>query len=83
MRDRGLLTIKRLPEFSDYLVGLGWSIVETKGDYEVLRATHPKYKGALIVYKKMNAPMHYTTHGIAMELARQFINRTKERKSNV
>ena len=77
MADCGLLTFKRLDEFKDWLTSKGWNIVETKGYYEVLRATKEGH-APLIFYEKSTARVHVTVpDGEASRLVWRFIKETR------
>ena len=73
MRSRSRLHKSKLEHFKTYLIDLGWSEERLKGSFEVLRMRHPKYKGVLLVYDRIGAKEHYTTHGIANELFTQWL----------
>ncbi len=53
MANRHTLAVNILPLFKEYLVKNNWEIQSTKGEYEVLRATHKDRKFPLIVYEKL------------------------------
>ena len=60
MARRDLLHHKHLEAFKNWLVEEGWTIEQSKGEYEVLRATKPKRKRPLIVFTKLYAKEHYS-----------------------
>lgn len=53
MANRYTLAVNKLPLFKEYLIKNDWEIQPTKGEYEVLRATHKDRKFPLIVYKRL------------------------------
>jgi len=78
MRTRSDLHKSKLVYFKTWLRGLGWEESRPKGFYEVLRMTHDKYSGVLLVYDRNEAKEHYTTFGISDELLHQWL-REKQR----
>ena len=69
---RHRLHVSKLDEFAAYCTKIGWTRVDPKGDYEVLRMTRHGSK-PLIVYTRLathagNAPVHLTLHGIAEKM---------------
>ena len=72
MRSRCCLHKTKLDDFRIYLESFGWVDLKTKGFFELLRMKHPKYKGVLLVYDRIDAKEHYTVHGIAEELFRKW-----------
>lgn len=68
-----------------WLINDGWTIQDTKGFYEVLRATKDG-KRPLIVYTKLNAKEHYSIDERDMSVIRAFIrdfNKYKEENGEV
>lgn len=61
---RNRLHKTKLDAFRDYLETKGWTNRDPRGEYEVLRMTHPMYR-TLIVHTKLDAVEHYTMHGIS------------------
>lgn len=53
MANRYTLAVNKLLLFKEYLIKNDWEIQPTKGEYEVLRATHKNHKFPLIVYKRL------------------------------
>lgn len=77
MRSRCRLHKTKLCYFVTYLKGLGWQEAKLTSCWEVLRMKHPKYKGVLLVYDRIEAKEHFTTHGIAEELLSQWLREMK------
>lgn len=50
----------QLADLRKYLVQSGWTLLETKGIYEVLRATKPGYPRPLLVYDRKNCGCGYS-----------------------
>lgn len=76
--DRGLLHQSDIEAFEAWLLGRGYEKLKTKGDYEVLRMKHPEKRGVLIVYRKLDARVHFTVQGKDVRMVRQFIREKKE-----
>lgn len=73
MRTRNSLHKSKLDDFRGYLESFGWIDQKLKGDYEVLRMTHPKHNGVLLAYAKLNAREHFTIDGIAYDMFRKWM----------
>lgn len=71
MATRNLLHKSHLEEFKEWLIKVGYQIHDTKGPYEVLRAS----KGSkwLIVYRKADAKEHYTVRDIDYTTVSRFL----------
>jgi len=54
MGNRNTLAVKKLQDFSEWLISKGWTIEPTHGYYEVLRARKPDRTRPLIVYKRLS-----------------------------
>lgn len=72
---RNLLHKSKLNAFADWLVENGYTVVEPKGDYEVLRAV--KENAPVIIYTRQKAKEHYTVQGKDYSLVKQFIMERK------
>ena len=72
---RNLLHKSKLNVFADWLVENGYTVVEPKGAYEVLRAV--KENAPVIIYTRQNAKEHYTVQGKDYALVKQFIRESK------
>ena len=72
-RSRNRLHKKMLPYFKTYLKGCGWTEEPTKGVFEVLRMRRDGNKDPLLVYDRIEAKEHFTTHGIAELMLDAFI----------
>lgn len=64
-------------QFSYWCATEGWKFESTKGEYEVLRMSNPKFKHPLIVHEKAKAKEHYTTHGVSQRMAIKFYEKVK------
>lgn len=74
-KSRCLLHKNKLELFANWLKDNGYNVVETKGIYEVLRAT--KDKETVIIFTRDNAKEHYTVQGKDYALVKQFIRECK------
>lgn len=52
MANRHTLAVSHLDKFKSWLSANGWQVQDTKGNYEVLRATKLNRQFPLIVYKR-------------------------------
>lgn len=71
MATRNLLHKIHLEPFKEWLIKTGWQICDTKGIYEVLRAS----KGSkwLIVYSRANAKEHYSVRDVDYSTVERFL----------
>lgn len=81
---RNLLAISHFDKFKNWLAVNGWKIQETKGDYEVLRATMAGRRNPLIVYKRTsttagNQLAHFTVLDRDLTLVKKFIKESKKK----
>lgn len=60
MANRCILHKTHLEDFKRWLIDNGWSLAETKGDYEVLRARKDGRQHPLIIFEKIDAKQHYS-----------------------
>jgi hypothetical protein len=74
---RSLLHLSKLPAFQQFCEARGWRNEPIKGPYEKLRMTK-EGREVLIVYAKLRATEHCTTHGVAEAMARAFVGQRKE-----
>lgn len=74
MANRHLLALSDIDHFKQWLQSEGWTIEQTKGYYEVLRARHPKQKLPLIFYKKSDAKVHCSIDERYLWLLRRYFN---------
>lgn len=79
-RSRSLLHINKLTDFKNWLKTKGWFEVPCGGFYEVLRMRHQSGGHPLIVYSKQDAKEHYTIHGIAYNMFRNWQDDRKVEK---
>lgn len=85
MAVRSMLHHSHIEPLKKWLINDGWTIQDTKGFYEVLRATKDG-KRPLIVYTKLNAKEHYSIDERDMSVIRAFIrdfNKYKEENGEV
>ncbi len=73
MTERNLLHGDYIETFARYCEGLGWMRTKPKGEYEVLRMTHPQGKEPLIVHRRLTANEHVTVWGVSLILAQSFL----------
>jgi len=78
---RDLLTIKRLPEFAQFLTANGWTEHPVKGDFEVLRMK--RETEWLLVHQRYQTlaggePVHVTVWGISATWAKKFIRENRK-----
>ena len=79
MAQRDLLHKSKLDDFRSWLFDKGWSIEDTKGDYEVLRAV--KDKRTLILYRRAEVKEHYSVQDKDVAIVREYIKDRKSRPS--
>lgn len=60
---RSKLSVTKLTEFHSHCLARGWSTQPTKGEYEVLRMSHPDKVGVLLVHRRMDDREHLTLSG--------------------
>lgn len=53
MANRSTLAVSKLDDFKEWLKTDGWDIQETKGFWEVLRATKKGRKRPIIIYRQV------------------------------
>lgn len=75
-RSRSLLHEKHLPDFRRWLQERGWTIEPNIGDFEVLRARHPKVKHPIIFHQRFDTE-HVTAIDFGLKLAGQFVRERK------
>jgi hypothetical protein len=80
MANRGTLSVTKLKNFEAWLISDGWQIQESKGDYEVLRATKEGRKHPLIVYYRHDTNggkelVHYTVFDRDMGVVRAYLKK--------
>lgn len=80
MSKRSLLHKSKLQDFKDWLIKDGWTLKDTKGIYEVLRAIKPNKKRPLIIYDKLVSKEHYSIDDRDIGLVVRFINSDKVKK---
>ena len=79
MASRALLSINVLDEFKDWLKEKGFTIYDTKGIFEVLRAK--KENKWVIVFLKTGAREHLSVRDEDVRIVRKFIEERKEREN--
>lgn len=79
MAERRLLHKTKLEDFKNWLCSDGWTIEDTKGYYEVLRAR--KGKRLFILYKRLDRGDHYSVMEKDVGVVRAFIRDNKEGKN--
>ena len=77
MANRCLLHKYKLEDFKNWLVKNNWTIEETKGEYEVLRARSIRNR-VLIAYRKLALKEHYTIADKDFPIIRDFLNNSKK-----
>ena len=80
MANRNTLSTKAIDNFKSWLVADGWQLQESKGYYEVLRATKDGRKHPLIVYRRFDTNggkelVHYTVLDRDMGAVRAFLKK--------
>jgi len=78
MANRNTLHINKLDDFKKWLLSDGWEILDTKGDYEIIRAI--KDKRLLSGYKKLEAKEHISLLDRDMDIVRAYLKARKETK---
>lgn len=71
-RSRNRLHVDKLNDYVEFCKCEGWTHVPTKGDYEVLRMTHPEYAGPLLVFQRLDAKVHLTTYGHSEDMLNKY-----------
>lgn len=71
---RNRLHQNKLQAFADFCNEQGWSHVPLKSPFEVLRMRNPGVRDPLIVYKRLEAKEHLTTHGPADAMVSLFLD---------
>ena len=79
MADRRTLAISNLEDFKKWLINKGYTIEQTKGCYEVLRAR--KLKNLVIIYKKSNSTVHCSVQDKDIKLIKMFIKEKGDNKN--
>lgn len=80
---RNSLHKSKLQEYIEFCESKGWEQVKAKSCWEVLRMTNPQSKNPLIVHTKLDAPEHYTTHGVSHDMWKKYAHEKRvERKAN-
>lgn len=77
-RSRSRLHIDKLNDYVEFCKREGWTRAPIKGDYEVLRMTHPGYAGPLLVYQRLDAKVHLTTYGHSAELLDKYFAHVRD-----
>ena len=80
MAERCLLHKSKLQELKQWLESQGYTILETKDYYEVLRAK--KDKNLIIIYKKSDVKEHLTVQQKDDKLIRRFIRESKKARGS-
>ncbi len=80
MANRSTLAACKLDDFKRWLVQNGWTVEPCKGDFEVLRARKLGRNRPLLVYKRLDEPMHLTIYDIDVPIIRNFIRDTRRKK---
>lgn len=80
MANRNTLSVNQVEKFKAYLVDEGWELQETKGDYEVLRATKEGRNHTLIAYSRLATNggkeiQHLTLADRDMPIVRAFLKK--------
>ena len=73
MANRCLLHKSKLEPFKNWLEERGWTIEQTKGDYEVLRARYSERQQPLIIYEKLDAKEHLSITDKDANIVRAFL----------
>lgn len=75
MTRRNLLHVSKLNQFKEYVVSIGYELQETKGIYEVLRATSKT--DCIIIYKKQESKEHLSVMQKDVLLVLKFLNKSR------
>lgn len=78
MANRYTLAIAKLDDFKEWLAKDGWQIQEPTGDFEVFRAVKQGRKHPLMIYKRMNAPMHLSVMERDMGVVRAYLRERRK-----
>ena len=77
MADRRTFHKKHLNDFKSWLENNGWKVEQTKGEYEVLRATINGRK-PLIIYSRLDSKEHYSVLNNDMPVIKDFLKENKQ-----
>lgn len=80
MAIRSILHHSHIEPLKKWLINDGWIMQDTKGFYEVLRATKDG-KRPLIVYTKLDAKEHYSVDERDMSIIRAFLRDYRKAES--
>ena len=75
MANRCLLHQKKLDLFQRWLIAEGWELHQPKDSFEVLRAK--KADRWLIVFRRLDADVHYSVQDKDVQLIRRFLKSVK------
>jgi len=86
MADRHTLSVNKIDDFKKWLASDGWVLQETKGVYEVLRATKQGKKYPMIIYGRDKTDgntrlVHLTVLDRDMTILKQYLRDKKEHKN--
>ena len=80
MANRCILHKTHLEDFKKWLIDNDWILVDTKGDYEVLRAKKDGRQHPLIIYEKIDAKQHYSVMDRDIPIIKAFLEREDTNK---
>lgn len=78
MTRRSLLHFDAFDPFKSWATTQGFRELPPTNPYEALRMRHPE-RGIMIVYRNDSATQHFTTHGTATQLVKEWL-RTRDEK---
>lgn len=80
MANRCILHKTHLEDFKRWLIDNDWSLEDTKGDYEVLRARKDGKQHPLIIFEKIDAKQHYSVMDRDVQVVKDYLAKKEERK---
>lgn len=83
MPNRHILAVSKLEEFKAWLSQKGWQLQDTKGYWEVLRATRNGRKRPFIIYERMDTNngtplVHLTVEDRDVQIVYSFLHDKKK-----
>lgn len=80
MANRCILHKTHLEDFKRWLIDNDWNLVDTKGDYEVLRAKKDGRQHPLIIFEKIDAKQHYSVMDRDLNVVKAFLFEKSDEK---
>jgi hypothetical protein len=81
MVSRNLLAFNKLEDFKLFLLDQNCTLLDPVGDYEVLRWTSDRSEAMPIIYKKLDAKVHFSCNEVADGYVRAWLWWRKAQKN--